>query len=680
MPVTNPEEALDVWLKKKGHKVASGSGAEWTHSSLIGGVFNIRTLGYFLEANSAKGRDVRDVTQLSKAEIDARYRQQETQFLKHYARTTCNIIYRKAKLTGSNGTIHRPLIKEKMNFISEKITPIFKYFIDLDFASKNLDTMYGYSSETTLAKRISKITKRLANSPRGTYADKARAKLEFYNSIFTRLKHQQLLQKVRLIQTTIKEFYPGLESRNPKAFQVLVCLTTPKELKNDGYGEGVHLVFPYIQVNREQALDIRANMIHRLEAKFQLDEEANWHKIFDEGVYGENSGALRMLGSRKANPCSCNKRKNRAKTGTKEVNCKLCDNHRYIWTSRIYWPEYMLASNGDLLVEELASLLDPETMIPNPDLSKPRRKDNLFRLISLTSLRTFSSQPLQEFRIPTGAVRHIPSRPNTRRTKRGKGAAAGETEVRQHDEDAKTLSGFRNKRALVNDHPWFQLFEKLIARKFGDVYKNVQISQTFLIPDKKHAYPWFLICVSGPGSNFCLNLNGDHASNTVYFIINESGIRQKCHCKCEVLRPSGIMCKDYTSETKSLRDVPLFYGLLFPPLYHGTVWTMPSNLKYGSMPVGFTDVLWNRITRLKPISLMPQGTNPDDANPNPDTDITQGDSTLTESMIKQIITEISGSDPSAKAAPENLILEAQLRPDAPINPEPYSFMQAQTEM
>lgn len=701
MPVTNPEEELNVWLKAKGLKVPSGTGAEWTHSSLTGGVYNIRDLTRFLKSNSAKGRQQRDLSELTPAEKDARFRQQELQFLKQYGRTTANVIFRKAKLTGSTSTIHRSLTKKQMNFISEKITPIFKFFIDLDFACDSLENAYGYSSESVVKVKVDKLTKRLSalraagSKASAKMLETTQDKFEHYNSIYTGLKHARLLSKVRLMQNTLREFYPGLETRIPNAFAAMVCLTKPKQLKNGaGYGEGVHIIFPYILVNKDQALDLRETLLDKLETEFPLlnTEISNWRKVFDGDVYGENKGALRMLGSRKAEPCQCSKRKNRQnKNGTlaaKTPNCKTCNNDHYIWTSRIYWPEYLLSGKGELMIDELISLLNPDTMIPNPDLGKPRRKDNLFRLMQLSSLRTFATQPLPEFRMPQGAQRHIPERAgnrrNPRRKKAGTAAASGGDQLaeegRMHDEDAKTLSSLRNKRPFVNDHPWIPLFEKLIARKFGQVYKNIKVSQVFAINDKKKVQPWFLICVSGQGSNYCLNLGGDHQSNTVYFIVNEVGIYQKCHCKCDVKRPTGKLCKDYISEGKSLKDVPIFLGILFPPLYHGTVWTMPSNIKYGKMPMGFTDVLYNRMTRMKPVSLTQLSPDIVESAP-PELDITQGDTNLNEELIQKIMTEIIGSDPSAKAVSENLLLESQLHADAAINPQPFNFMlNAQTEI
>lgn len=49
----------------------------------------------------------------------------------------------------------------------------------------------------------------------------------------------------------------------------------------------------------------------------------------------------------------------------------------------------------------------------------------------------------------------------------------------------------------------------------------------------------------------CGNLGWrSHNSNTVYFTVTPTGVRQRCFCRCETLehRTAGVMCKDYVSD------------------------------------------------------------------------------------------------------------------------------------
>lgn len=679
-----PETVLHEYLSRHKYKIPTGEGLKFTHSSLTGGVWNITQLGYYLKEHPGKGRSHRELDDLSPAEKIARVRKQEESFLKHYGASTAKIVYGKSYLPVEGVYHHRG--KDKLNFISEKITPVFKYFVDLDFAAASKNELDGFSSEMQLQKKMERLQDQ-TDFPRKY--DKGEPKkfdreerLALLKKFYHQLNHQKLLDMVRVVQSTLKEFFPGLERKNPKAYTVLVCMTLPKKLKSSGgYGEGVHLVFPYIEVNSEQALNIREMMVYRLQADFARPEENDWRKVFDEGVYAEAGGALRMLGSRKADRCKkCIKREKKKKKITRPLkdlekekkiledqsepvppamenqitrlkqklqkynrDCVVCQGQGYTWNSRIYWPEYQLGSDGSLQIEELKSLLDPNVMIPGSKPGKPTCKDNLFRLMKLSSLRTHSAKPLPEFAMPVGAIHYVPLKPISRRGRKNATGDGQNTEERQHAEDAQSLNSFRNKRQFVNDHPWASLFEKLIVRKFGHYYTKITVNKIFLLPDHKEAHPSFLVCVVGPGSNYCLNAQKDHNRNTVYFMITSKGIFQKCHCKCDEVRPSsGKMCKNWQSDLKSLQDIPTFYHAIFPPIYHGLPWVGSRLKKQNNQPDGWLDVLWNRIVLFKPY--LAKGTEHAEIQ----ADITQGDSSMTEERIKLIEVEILGSDPDAK--------------------------------
>lgn len=46
-------------------------------------------------------------------------------------------------------------------------------------------------------------------------------------------------------------------------------------------------------------------------------------------------------------------------------------------------------------------------------------------------------------------------------------------------------------------------------------------------------------------SSYCENLRDFHKSNHIWFMIKNSVISQRCHCKCDIQRRSGTKCKDY---------------------------------------------------------------------------------------------------------------------------------------
>lgn len=50
-------------------------------------------------------------------------------------------------------------------------------------------------------------------------------------------------------------------------------------------------------------------------------------------------------------------------------------------------------------------------------------------------------------------------------------------------------------------------------------------------------------------SRYCLNIQGEHNSNHIYFVIVEDGLRQLCHCACETLegRKYNVLCGKFAS-------------------------------------------------------------------------------------------------------------------------------------
>lgn len=658
-------QPLSEWLKKFRNK--AGSGLPFTHSFLTGGVYNIEKLDAFLKVKATKNRPQRSLENLSEAEKTARIQKQELAFIRHYALSTWDILTRKKRIQ------HLDRKYQHLNFVSEKITPVFKYFIDLDFFTPETVPMEGFSSEKQMTRHLKHRDLRrveLEKLPTSGPKVKLQERTSVYQDGFKALNHQRLLELVRFLQDNMREFYPGFIRKHPKALAVLVCLTTPKKFdgkEKKGYGEGVHLVFPYLEVNSEQALNLRQNLVYRLETSSEFGNRPagnSWPKVFDEGVYNERGGALRMLGSRKAESCECQKKirsarkkdPNVSKNIDYDIHCKEC-RHGKKWTSRIYWPEYFLDTDGQLLTDELNLLLDGNIMIQPENPAKPMRKDYLYRLMKMASLRTSSTAPNSDFRMPIGAVRHVPFKPATKSAGRKRAGGLLNPEDRLHDEDLKTLSNTRaEKRPFAKDHPFFPLIQMLIPRKFGECYKNISIPQMFLlttIHPKRGRQQSIMIFVGGPGSSFCLNKNADHTSNTIYFMLDEWGIYQKCHCKCDVKRNSGIECKKYASERKTLADVPTLLYTLFPPMYHGVPYHADDGRKWGKMQPGFTVILWNRLVR---------------SNPNPDgpiegiksLDITQADDSVTPQLINKIKEEINFAKNTAAKEPEPQKTDAEL--------------------
>jgi hypothetical protein len=71
----------------------------------------------------------------------------------------------------------------------------------------------------------------------------------------------------------------------------------------------------------------------------------------------------------------------------------------------------------------------------------------------------------------------------------------------------------------------------------------------------------YILKVGGPGSKFCQNKAGEHASSTIYFVLSKQGLRQRCYCKKSCLRLYGP-CDTFASDLKvaSPEALELFDG------------------------------------------------------------------------------------------------------------------------
>ena len=380
----------------------------------------------------------------------------------------------------------------------EQLTPVFRYFVDLDFAQ-------------------------LVGIP-----------------------ERAIEATAKTVQLTLRNFFPSLndndetvmtsngETRNSKpedALRAIVCTTNYKYIKaKDGKPEmvktGVHILWPNIFLTRDDALDIRESLVVQLEQEFgkRVHPLNSWQDVVDSSVYGSgNSGTkgsgLRMVGSRKTDICNdCKGKKKKANEG----RCNTCLGNGRLDTGRPYFPMCVLDtySNRDHVAEEYY-------------------RQNIHALIVETKTRTtFTSRPeYPSFIVPEHAPKHLSSsnRKRGRTSLAEKDANAGI--IKPLDSSLKTST----KHELRNSEPEWDLILSIV-RGLGK-YKDVTLSK-ITMNSKKSQY---VVHVSGEMCRYCHNVKREHISNRIYFVIDASGIAQRCHDGAT--EPTDDMqyglCKDY---------------------------------------------------------------------------------------------------------------------------------------
>ena len=131
-------------------------------------------------------------------------------------------------------------------YVVEKRTPVFKFFIDMDFVASYILTTADWR------------------------------------------------EVMAVLQERMKHCYPD---KAPSDLIGIICTTTPKP-KESEWHTGAHLHWPGVRVDSTNARKLRRAMIRDLEYHFG---DNNWSTVFDAAVY-QTSG-LRMKGSKKMVRC-----------------------------------------------------------------------------------------------------------------------------------------------------------------------------------------------------------------------------------------------------------------------------------------------------------------------------------------------------------------------------------------
>lgn len=319
-------------------------------------------------------------------------------------------------------------------------------------------------------------------------------------------------------------------------FECIICVKAGGEGKavaaEEGtptlYKHGLHLHWPKILVDGDQAMRIVASMVAGLD---RVDEWTShfgvsrvvWEEVFDVSVYG---CGLRLVGAPKASKCTnCNK--------SSKV-CSVCGlaNRQHVVDPVVY--DILVALVGE---EENESLTH-------------RLKSNVCSLVRKTSVRCWEG----EARTPGYAVYEgCPALPDRRR-------GGGKRKKMMGDADASKLSAKMRKHQETTDPAVHRVARALLV-ELHPIYAESRMS----IRGDGASYT---VLLTGDGAKFCINKNATHANQHVFMEIswnkfrNQYGAFMKCWCSCPAKRHTGVECKNFKSKPVSLTDEQV--KLLFP--------------------------------------------------------------------------------------------------------------------
>lgn len=312
-------------------------------------------------------------------------------------------------------------------------------------------------------------------------------------------------------------------------------------VERDGDGlckHGIHVIFPQMHVDIQQALFMREALIEGLIAEYGLTHAEmapkGWHDVVDNAVYGVKRG-LRMYGASKAENCKeCH---GQNKDGDCPNNCQRgkIDVGRPHLLHSVY-----LNGVRDALREE-----------------RYGRENGSVYILKRTSIRTIDANACPDWKrydgcpgfgdvlrmtmSDTGQPLHVVQ----------SARAIFKTDIKKGQVHAVT----------IEDPEIHSMFQHIIRTRFPRVYRNLRVKQVKRLENGQ----MYFIYIEGEGQHWCLNKMppGDHTNNTVYFQCDQKGICVRCRSpKLTIEKRMKQMCKDYHSGSKPLDRTQL--EKLFP--------------------------------------------------------------------------------------------------------------------
>ena len=290
---------------------------------------------------------------------------------------------------------------------------------------------------------------------------------------------------------------------------------------------GLHIIFPGIDVNVEQALFMREAMVERLyvELGTALAPEG-WSTAIKNSVYSTGYG-MRMYGANKVIQCPvCVGRRG-------STSSEACDN--------FYCKGGVVDEGRPYKLHSVYVDGAPSAKHTDNFTSKP------LHLIRQTSIRTIRTDPTPNWKCFNGC----PQIGDMLKTTSKNGETIHQIKYSQakFGDDVRVKMGTSNT-VEITDPKVIAIFEKHIRQRFVRQFKSLRVVK--VLKTDKGVY---FIYVAGEGQHFCMNLKPprDHERNTIYFQCTKDGICQRCRCAelTTAGRQKGV-CKVYCSTIKGL--------------------------------------------------------------------------------------------------------------------------------
>lgn len=385
----------------------------------------------------------------------------------------------------------KDILLGNQNYITEMRTPIFKFHMDLDI----LD------NET--------------------------------------IEIETIIDYCKKIQECIKQFISWKDNKGSKKLMMIITMCPESiKIKNDiEYKKwGIHLNWPYLKVDTYLASILREGCVQYLIQHFGERHVNNtWNDVIDITVYMNNG--LRWIFSDKAETCpDCKGKKKNSKNPEDEVICCTCENSGKVPSNRIYEPICILDENNNLLTKEL-------------DLLTKKSYQNILKCVELLSIKCFEKESNIEIKEPFPKwykVIDVVLKTKANKSKKKESNPLLQDHLSEMNEIKKT---FAILEYVGEDDERFKLIREFIDNFLPEEYEDSRIIEILFCGKKTSKFRSYIVRTD---SKYCQNIQDEHNSNHIYFIITKDKINQRCFCRCDIVRPSGVKCADFIDKGKLL--------------------------------------------------------------------------------------------------------------------------------
>lgn len=328
----------------------------------------------------------------------------------------------------------------------------------------------------------------------------------------------ETLAYVRGWQQVVSEVFPSLSDRGGR---VIVSVCGGVKMKDNDPNKrktGIHLVWPELLLDQSKAVQLRHMALQWLERSMPRAAGRDaWDQVVDECVLTTNG--LRMIGSYKTVKCPACKGKP-PQDRKKARECMFCQGQLKVEEKdRVYRVHMVLDKRGEPLLDELERCVsDTLYCVQQNSIRRPHVQEP----IDLEVLPIWYHVKKQKLKVQDESHEQ-------------KVVIAPDRAVEEHHD--LTKHGEVISMVLANKDI-FTVVQRIIRRQRH--YEQVELRQVF---QAKNSDGRFLYVISTK-SHFCMNKQGEHSHEHVYFLLKCNGrLEQRCHSKKPVERFHGLCSK-----------------------------------------------------------------------------------------------------------------------------------------